>query len=275
MAAKQTSSLIPMCHPLQIAKCSIDFRLDEINSRVEATCTVKVNGQTGVEMEALTGANIALLTIYDMCKAVDKNMTIQNVHVIEKEGGKSGHYKKNEKEVPVVFAVSGYKNTGKTTLIEKIIPLLKEEGYTVGTIKHDGHVFELDTQGTDTDRHKKAGAKSVTIYGASQTIYRGEEHTLAEMIQMHKGVDVLIVEGLKNSDLPKIEMLQGETHQCKKETLLAIVAEQEYTLENIPVFSPNQIPQLVEHLKSFILTGLVRKSVVNPPQRPDDSLPLC
>ena len=74
MAAKRTSDLIPMCHPLMIKKCSVDFELDEKTLRVEATCMVKVCGQTGVEMEALTGVNVALLTIYDMCKAMDKGM---------------------------------------------------------------------------------------------------------------------------------------------------------------------------------------------------------
>lgn len=96
MGAKKTSDLIPMCHPLMISKCSVDFELQPDTLSVEATCTVKVNGQTGVEMEALTGVNIALLTIYDMCKAIDKNMEITNICLMEKQGGKSGHYKREE-----------------------------------------------------------------------------------------------------------------------------------------------------------------------------------
>lgn len=92
MAAKKTSELIPMCHPLMITKCSIDFNLIEEQSMVEVFCTVKVNGQTGVEMEALTGASVALLTIYDMCKAMDKGMVIGEIKLMEKQGGKSGHY---------------------------------------------------------------------------------------------------------------------------------------------------------------------------------------
>lgn len=92
MGVKQTSSLIPMCHPLMIQKCSIDFEIDEPALSVTAVCTVKTEGQTGVEMEALTGVNIALLTIYDMCKALDKSMEIGSIHLIEKIGGKSGHY---------------------------------------------------------------------------------------------------------------------------------------------------------------------------------------
>ncbi|MBQ7284137.1 MAG: cyclic pyranopterin monophosphate synthase MoaC [Oscillospiraceae bacterium] len=92
MAAKQTPHLIPMCHPLLISKCAVDFDVDEENRQIKATCTVKIKGQTGVEMEALTGVNIALLTIYDMCKAIDKRMEITDVHLEYKAGGKSGEF---------------------------------------------------------------------------------------------------------------------------------------------------------------------------------------
>lgn len=96
MGAKKTSDLIPMCHPLMIAKCTVDFTMHPETLSIEACCIVKVSGQTGVEMEALTGVNLALLTIYDMCKAMDKGMKITNVRLIEKQGGKSGHYKREE-----------------------------------------------------------------------------------------------------------------------------------------------------------------------------------
>ncbi len=96
MGVKQTSNLIPMCHPLLISKCSIDFEIDEENFIITASCTVKITGKTGVEMEALTGVTTALLTVYDMCKAVDKGMIIQNICLKEKLGGKSGHYKREE-----------------------------------------------------------------------------------------------------------------------------------------------------------------------------------
>lgn len=92
MAVKQTSNLIPMCHPLMIQKCKVDFEIDAQNLAITASCTVKTEGQTGVEMEALIGVNIALLTIYDMCKAIDKTMEITQVHLEEKIGGKSGHF---------------------------------------------------------------------------------------------------------------------------------------------------------------------------------------
>lgn len=96
MGAKKTSDLIPMCHSLMISKCTVDFTMHPETLSIEACCIVKVSGQTGVEMEALTGVNLALLTIYDMCKAMDKGMEITNVRLIEKQGGKSGHYKREE-----------------------------------------------------------------------------------------------------------------------------------------------------------------------------------
>ena len=92
MAAKKTPELIPLCHPLMITKCTVDFSADAVKSEVEAVCTVKVTGQTGVEMEALTGVSAALLTIYDMCKAIDKGMEITNIHLSSKSGGKSGDF---------------------------------------------------------------------------------------------------------------------------------------------------------------------------------------
>jgi cyclic pyranopterin phosphate synthase len=90
MAAKKTSELIPLCHPLLINSVTVEFSPDPNRSRVEIEATVKVNGRTGVEMEALTAVSVAGLTIYDMCKAVDKTMTLGNVRLAEKLGGRSG-----------------------------------------------------------------------------------------------------------------------------------------------------------------------------------------
>lgn len=97
MAVKRTWELIPMCHPLMITKCSIDFNINEEENYIEAICTARVNGKTGVEMEALTGVNVALLTIYDMCKAIDKSMEMGDIHLSKKTGGKSGVFI-NERE---------------------------------------------------------------------------------------------------------------------------------------------------------------------------------
>jgi cyclic pyranopterin phosphate synthase len=96
MAAKKTSSLVPLCHPLAIDSCTVDFFPDEAGSRIEAVCTVKLSGKTGAEMEALTGVSVALLTIYDMCKALDRAMEIGNIRLWEKSGGKSGQYRREE-----------------------------------------------------------------------------------------------------------------------------------------------------------------------------------
>lgn len=92
MGVKRTSDLIPMCHPLMISKCTVDFEINEEKNYIETICTVKVEGKTGVEMEALTGVNVTLLTIYDMCKAIDKTMEISEVHLDKKTGGKSGEF---------------------------------------------------------------------------------------------------------------------------------------------------------------------------------------
>jgi len=95
MASKRTADLIPLCHPLAISHVDIKLTTDTINNTVTCETTVKTTGQTGVEMEALTATQIALLTIYDMCKAVDRGMRIQGVQLLEKAGGKSGHWKQS------------------------------------------------------------------------------------------------------------------------------------------------------------------------------------
>ena len=95
MGAKRTSDLIPLCHVLMLTKCTVDFILHDDRMAVEAVCTVKTSGKTGVEMEALTGVNVALLTIYDMCKAMDRGMTMTDITLLLKDGGKSGLYRKD------------------------------------------------------------------------------------------------------------------------------------------------------------------------------------
>jgi cyclic pyranopterin phosphate synthase len=96
MAAKKTSGLIPLCHPLIFDACTVDFFPDAAANRIEAVCTVKLTGRTGAEMEALTGVSVALLTIYDMCKALDRAMEIGNIRLWEKTGGKSGRFTREE-----------------------------------------------------------------------------------------------------------------------------------------------------------------------------------
>lgn len=92
MAAKNAASLIPLCHPLPLSHLSVDFDLLEQESAIQAVCTAGTTGQTGVEMEALTGVSAALLTIYDMCKAMDRAMVLSDIRLVYKDGGKSGTF---------------------------------------------------------------------------------------------------------------------------------------------------------------------------------------
>ncbi len=91
-ASKKTADLIPLCHPISLSKVAIDFIVDEDKNCISCKATAETTGQTGVEMEALTAVNVGLLTIYDMCKAVDRGMMMSNIKLLEKKGGKSGHW---------------------------------------------------------------------------------------------------------------------------------------------------------------------------------------
>ncbi|MCH9798464.1 MAG: cyclic pyranopterin monophosphate synthase MoaC [Betaproteobacteria bacterium] len=91
-ASKKTADLIPLCHPIGLSKVAVDFDINEKENRISCTVTTETTGQTGVEMEALTAVSVGLLTIYDMCKAVDRGMTISHIQLLEKQGGKSGHW---------------------------------------------------------------------------------------------------------------------------------------------------------------------------------------
>ncbi len=94
MATKRTADLVPMCHPLALTHVAVEFVIDVEGCAIDCTVTAETTGQTGVEMEALTGVQISLLTIYDMCKAVDRGMVISDVRLLEKSGGKSGHWQR-------------------------------------------------------------------------------------------------------------------------------------------------------------------------------------
>ena len=94
MGAKSTPQIIPMCHPIMISGCDISFKLDFENNKIEITGVTKTVGKTGIEMEALTAVSVAALTIYDMCKAIDKEMVINNIMLVKKTGGKSGQFER-------------------------------------------------------------------------------------------------------------------------------------------------------------------------------------
>ena len=94
-SSKRTSELIPLCHPISLTKVGVEFEVDEQNSIIHCTVIAQTVGRTGVEMEALTATSVALLTIYDMCKAVDRGMVISDIRLLEKKGGKSGQWTSN------------------------------------------------------------------------------------------------------------------------------------------------------------------------------------
>lgn len=94
-ASKKTSDLIPLCHPLGLTKVIVDFEIDEPNNTIHCKASAETVGKTGVEMEALTAVSVCLLTIYDMCKAIDRGMSISGICLLEKAGGKSGHWKRS------------------------------------------------------------------------------------------------------------------------------------------------------------------------------------
>ena len=94
MGAKSTSQVIPMCHPIMISACDIGFKIDSENNKIDITATTRTVGKTGIEMEALTAVSVAALTIYDMCKAIDREMVINNIMLVRKSGGKSGIFER-------------------------------------------------------------------------------------------------------------------------------------------------------------------------------------
>lgn len=158
---------------------------------------------------------------------------------------------------PVVFAVSGVKNSGKTTLIEKIIPKLKEHGLKVATIKHDGHDFEGDVEGTDTYKHKRAGAYGTAIFSKNKfMIIKDQKDTLEEELMLYfKDSDVIILEGFKYSDYPKLEIVRkgnSECSVCRKETLLAIVSDMDIKVEGIKILDLNDIDKIADFLLKYI-----------------------
>lgn len=238
MATKRTSELIPLCHPLALAHCSVDFTILPEECAVLAECTAKLDAKTGVEMEALTGVSVALLTIYDMCKAVDKRMEISDIHLIYKEGGKSGTFRNDGRPGPAVVAVSGVKNSGKTTLIAAMLPHLTATGLKVATVKHDGHTFLSDPIGTDTGRHMEAGAWGTAIFDSEKykVVRRGQVDE-QDLIAHFPDADLVLLEGFKHSAWPKLELVRkgnSDASVCEASTLLALVTDLDLTVEGVP-----------------------------------------
>ena len=151
---------------------------------------------------------------------------------------------------PCVFAVSGVKDSGKTTLIEKLTAALKAEGLSVGVIKHDGHDFEPDPPGTDTYRLRRAGGDPVAIYSRTKfAVAKLQENaSIQDLLCFFGGCDIIIVEGLKDSDLPKVEVVVRDPAGNGK-NLMAVVTDGGFVHENVPTLGRNDVAQLVGIVK--------------------------
>lgn len=171
------------------------------------------------------------------------------------------------KRRPMLIAISGVKNSGKTTLIEKLIPRLKNFGYKVATIKHDGHDFDPDVENRDTYRHKKAGAYGTAIFSESKFMIVKEEKQVSEedLISYFKEADIILLEGFKNSNYPKIEIIRkgnSDKSVCKKETLIALVTDldlkeseiKEYEVkeEEVKIINLNDIDEIAKELNEYV-----------------------
>jgi cyclic pyranopterin phosphate synthase len=157
MGAKKTSDIIPMCHNIFLSECDIEFQIDEEKSRVYITAKVKTVGKTGVEMEALTAVSIAALTIYDMCKAIDKEMIIGDIKLIEKKGGKSGYFVRSDLKMGKVVSVNVSETKGVVKNPVNEIELIEDFG-----VKGDAHAGKWHRQVSllaeeSIDKMKKMG----------------------------------------------------------------------------------------------------------------------
>lgn len=256
-AVKKTWELIPLAHPLPITKCSVDFRIDRKMKKITAFCTVKTDSKTGVEMEALTGVTTALLTIYDMCKAMSKRMTMGNIHLVKKTGGKSGDFYYGP-FLPVI-SVAGLKNSGKTTFIEALIKELTGRGIKPAVIKNGCH-FTPDTPGTDTYRFFQAGAEGTVIFDSEKmSVSRRVSPDSDTLSMLFPEADIIIVEGMRDSALPMVEIIgdNPESPVLPEERVLAYISDRE--LDSVkPVFRRSDIKGFADFLEESedLLNGI-------------------
>lgn len=156
-----------------------------------------------------------------------------------------------------IIAVSGIKNSGKTTLISRIIPELKKKGLKIATIKHDGHDFQPDVEGTDSFIHRKSGADSVAIFSQNRWMIIKEEanKTELDLIEEFSDFDLIILEGFKYSDYPKIEVVRSEISNkpvAKKETVLAYVTDLDIIDRDIKQFGLEDIEDIGDYIYSYL-----------------------
>ena len=273
MAIKRTSDIIPMCHPLLITKSKCDIEpIAPAGTPAEdvpegwaparsdgqvgfhVLVTAGVTGKTGIEMEALTGASAACLTIYDMCKAVDRGMEIVDVRLLHKEGGRSGVWDRAERQAAAAGAAAadviapvaapapaaptpaapaiafiGYQNSGKTTLVEKVIAELTRRGLRVGSLKHHGHHgFDIDVPAKDTWRHHQAGSKHVGLICATRwaeyaDTREEDEMPARELLSRYNDVDVVIIEGYKTEGFDNIVVARSGVDRLRGKSSLDLV----------------------------------------------------
>lgn len=151
-----------------------------------------------------------------------------------------------------IFAVSGIKNSGKTTLITKLIPEFKKRGLSVSTIKHDGHDFNADIEGTDTYLHRKSGADGTLIFSRNKYMLIEEKKIdLEQALEHFKDSDIIILEGFKSLDIDKIELVRSENSKkpfCNKKNVIAYVSDMGKIDKDIVQFDFNDISGLVEYI---------------------------
>lgn len=158
---------------------------------------------------------------------------------------------------PFIFAISGCKNSGKTTLITKLIPKFCEKGYKVATIKHDGHDFNADNIGTDTYKHKKAGAYGTAIFSKNKFMLVKEEKSIEEtyLISLFPEADIIILEGFKNSTYPKLELVRkGNSTEpvSNKINLIGILSDLNDVKFNNKVINLNHIDEIASEVLNYM-----------------------
>lgn len=156
-----------------------------------------------------------------------------------------------------IFAVSGIKNSGKTTLITKLVKALTQKGYKVGVIKHDGHEFKADHEGTDSYKHKEAGAKNVIVYSKTKVMMIKEDMMpkIESLIELQKEMDIIILEGMKYSHYPKIEIVRSAVSAesvCRKETLLALVTDTALKIEGVACIGLDDFEKVFKVILDYI-----------------------
>jgi cyclic pyranopterin monophosphate synthase len=182
MAAKKVPDLIPLCHPLAIAKAAVEFEPDAARNAIRIVATVATNGQTGVEMEALTAASIAALTLYDMIKAVDKAAVIETVRLLAKSGGKSGDYQAPARADPVRPIAAKARAKPKTLMGEVAAPRVHSQGAGVEQRREAFRAFMTSRRLRPTVWAKEAGVSSGEILSFLTGRSRGFSSEVAEKL---------------------------------------------------------------------------------------------